>query len=368
MVTARVAGLFIFASCGFGQDSSADAIPKYREELKRDPQNSLAHFLLAELFFDQQNFQAAANEFRSALNGDPHPKWIDAWAHIELGEIFDTTGQRNRAANEYRQAVETKNDTEGAQAIAAQLLGEGVQSHDVGLHHVLNPHLRYVKIPKPIVQVPAEYSTEARISELEGTVGFLATVAADGSVKDLRLMEPLGLGLDETAQAAAERWSFEPGASEEGPEPMMAMIELSFLLSSKQSHWHLLRVAFSTPEGAARPRFLTTNYPPGDGISAVAGDDARLIAAMGRQAFVRLSFDVDENGHPTRFRVERASAPVWGNEAIAVVSGWRFAPGSKDSAPESAECTLDLVWAEKQFTQESLVRAREEFGADRRVH
>jgi len=118
MATARIAAFLGLAVCGFAQDSPADAAQKYREDLRIDPRNSLAHFLLGELYFEQRNFQAAVNEFRSALNGDPHPTWIDAWAHIELGEIFDTTGQRARGVQEYRQAMETKDDTEGAQAIA----------------------------------------------------------------------------------------------------------------------------------------------------------------------------------------------------------------------------------------------------------
>jgi len=158
-------------------------------------------------------------------------------------------------------------------------------------------------------------------------------------------MKPLGLGLDEEAQAAAERWSFEPGASKEGPEVMMASIEMTFLLSSKQSRWHLLRVAFGNPKGTARPHFLKTSYPLGEGISAAASDEARLIAAMGRQALVTLLFDVDEAGRPVRFHVTSAGEPVWGNEAISVVNGWRFVPGGENGNAVSVPCTVDLVWA-----------------------
>ena len=66
--------------------------------------SSLAHYRIAEVFFLQNNYQSAANEFREALNGDLEPKWTEVWSHINLGKIFDITGQRERAVNEYKQA------------------------------------------------------------------------------------------------------------------------------------------------------------------------------------------------------------------------------------------------------------------------
>jgi hypothetical protein len=39
-----------------------------------------------------------------------------------LGKIFDTTGQRERATNEYRQAIQTNDNTQGAQDEARRYL------------------------------------------------------------------------------------------------------------------------------------------------------------------------------------------------------------------------------------------------------
>lgn len=77
------------------------------------------------------------------------------------------------------------------------------------------------------------YSPEARLAELEGTVTIAATVTANGSVTDLRVVKPLGLGLDKAAKAAAAHWSFEPGTSQDGPAPMLAMMGIHFLIPSK---------------------------------------------------------------------------------------------------------------------------------------
>ena len=97
----------------------AEGIP---EGAGRQHGSSLAHYRVAEIFFLQNNYQSAANEFRESLNGDLDPKWTEVWAHIHLGKIFDITGQRDRAVNEYNHAIRTKDNTQGAQEEAAKYL------------------------------------------------------------------------------------------------------------------------------------------------------------------------------------------------------------------------------------------------------
>jgi TonB family protein len=104
-------------------------------------------------------------------------------------------------------------------------------------------------------------------------------------------------------------------------------------------------------------------YPRGEGIGPAAVDAARLLAVMGRQAVVRLAFDVDEAGHPVRIRVQEASEPVWGEEAVSLVRRWQFSPAKKDDKPVSTQCTVDLVWGEKEFTRNSLCVAATELSS-----
>ncbi|MDE0292977.1 MAG: tetratricopeptide repeat protein, partial [Bryobacterales bacterium] len=74
----------------------------------------LAHYRIGEIFFRQNNYQSAANQFREALNGNGEPEWTEVWAHISLGNIFDITDQRDRAVNEYQLALRTRDNTQGA--------------------------------------------------------------------------------------------------------------------------------------------------------------------------------------------------------------------------------------------------------------
>jgi aminopeptidase N len=99
-----------------------EALQQYQKALETNRTSSLAHYRIAEVYFLENNFQPAANEFREALNGDLQPKWTEVWAHINLGKIFDITGQRDRAVNEYNLAMRTKDDTQGAQEEATKYL------------------------------------------------------------------------------------------------------------------------------------------------------------------------------------------------------------------------------------------------------
>ncbi len=103
-----------------------DAIQNYQKALGVQKNNSLAHFRIAEAFFYEKNYQAAANAFREAIDGDLDLsyKWVEVWSHIYLGKIFDISGQRERAVNEYSKAKQTNDDTGGAQAEVDKYLAQ----------------------------------------------------------------------------------------------------------------------------------------------------------------------------------------------------------------------------------------------------
>ncbi|MFQ5926004.1 MAG: M1 family aminopeptidase [Terriglobia bacterium] len=108
----------------FEQGKYLEAIREYQKALQVRRTSSLAHYRMGEAFFEQRNYQAAANAFREAINSDKDPPWTLVWSHIFLGKIFDLTGQRERALNEYRRAIETGDDTAGALAEAEKYLNE----------------------------------------------------------------------------------------------------------------------------------------------------------------------------------------------------------------------------------------------------
>ncbi len=109
------------------QGDLAGALQEFQKALDVNRNSSLAHYRIAEVFFLQKNYQASANAYREALNGDGEPRWTEVWSHIQLGKIFDITGQRERATNEYRQALQTNDNTQGAMEEARKYLSSPYQ-------------------------------------------------------------------------------------------------------------------------------------------------------------------------------------------------------------------------------------------------
>jgi len=356
-----IAAFYLCVAIASGQSGSNAAIHNYQDQLKANPRDSLAHYQLAEIFFQQKNYQTAANEFREALNGDLQPRWTEVWSHLRLADIFDRSGQHDRAVNEYRLAIKTGDDTGGAQQLANDYLErEPIQSDQLPRTAPAAFRRRLMPIgPEPTQQTEPEYSEEARAAGLEGTVFVEAAIAADGALLNLKVTSPLGLGLDEKAIDAVRQWRFPPPAPAQLPS---ASVAVNFLLPSKLSRWHLVGASFQPPEGASRPVFLTEPYPLGAGVSDKAMDEGAVMAAIRRAATITLQFDVDEQGVPGNFQVLAASAPVWENEAIAVVRNWRFTPGAKDGKPMPVPCTLDLVWGQKIWSAATLAQMREKLG------
>jgi len=301
---------------GVCQDNGAQ-IPRHKPGVAAHRASSLEHYRLAEEYFQQRNYQSAANEFREALNGDLEPQWTQM-SHTRLGDIFEISGQHDRALNEYRQA-------QRASTIGVPTTG-------------------------PIQKTDPEYTEEARVAELEGTVVLLGVIGEDGFAHDLEVMQPLGLGLDENAIEAVKQWHFAPNVNQVPPQKITTQIAVDFRLSTKQSRWHLIQVEFDTPAGIARPAFVNALYPIGAGLGPEAMEEGRLVVAMGRLATATLAFQVDEHGVPVNFQVANNSEPVWGSEATALVGQWRFTPGMKNGIPIPVPCTVELVWGEKELT------------------
>jgi TonB family protein len=84
--------------------------------------------------------------------------------------------------------------------------------------------------PKPIHRPEPTYSPEARSAGVQGTVLFELVVDERGLPTDIRLLSPLGYGLDERAQETIAKWRFQPGLKNGNPVKILANIEVNFRL------------------------------------------------------------------------------------------------------------------------------------------
>ena len=87
-----------------------------------------------------------------------------------------------------------------------------------------------VTAPQVLDKVEPEYSEEARKAKYSGTVLLQLVVDEKGRVQDVKVVRSLGLGLDEKAIEAVNKWKFKPGMRNGSPVAVRATVEVSFHL------------------------------------------------------------------------------------------------------------------------------------------
>jgi TonB family protein len=87
-----------------------------------------------------------------------------------------------------------------------------------------------VSAPQLVFRIEPEYSEEARKAKFQGTVVLQVVVDETGRPRDLRVVRPLGLGLDEKALEAVQKWKFRPGMLNGKAVAVAATIEVNFRL------------------------------------------------------------------------------------------------------------------------------------------
>ena len=87
-----------------------------------------------------------------------------------------------------------------------------------------------VSAPALISKIEPEYSEEARKAKFQGAVILSIVVDERGVARDIRVVRTLGLGLDEKAIEAVQKWRFRPGVKDGRPVPVTAQVEVNFRL------------------------------------------------------------------------------------------------------------------------------------------
>jgi tetratricopeptide (TPR) repeat protein len=82
------------------------AIAEYEKVLKLDPEDTLAHFGLAQAYQAQDKMEQAIAEYEKAITASPDSVWL----RLHLGEIYETQGQTEKALAQYQQIIEVESD------------------------------------------------------------------------------------------------------------------------------------------------------------------------------------------------------------------------------------------------------------------
>lgn len=89
---------------------------------------------------------------------------------------------------------------------------------------------RGVTPPQLLYKVEPEFSDEARKAKHQGVVVLMIEVDAGGAVRNIRVRQSLGLGLDEKAIQAVSHWRFRPGILNGKPVTTEAIVQVNFQL------------------------------------------------------------------------------------------------------------------------------------------
>jgi protein TonB len=87
-----------------------------------------------------------------------------------------------------------------------------------------------VSQPSLLSKVEPEYSEEARKAKWQGTVVLSLIVDEKGHPQGIKVSKSLGLGLDQKAIEAVEKWRFKPGMKDGKAVAVYATIEVNFRL------------------------------------------------------------------------------------------------------------------------------------------
>ena len=98
------------------------------------------------------------------------------------------------------------------------------QPNKLRRHHVCRRH------PVPIDHPEPQFSEEARKAKWQGAVMLSLVVDEHGKPTAIHVIRPLGLGLDEKAIEAVQKWTFKPGMKDGKPVAVQAQIEVTFRL------------------------------------------------------------------------------------------------------------------------------------------
>jgi protein TonB len=87
-----------------------------------------------------------------------------------------------------------------------------------------------VSPPRPIYQPEPEFSEEARKAKYQGVCTLGLIVGTDGRPTNIRVLNSLGMGLDEKAIETVRTWKFEPAMKDGHPVRVEIAVEVDFHL------------------------------------------------------------------------------------------------------------------------------------------
>lgn len=187
-----------------------------------------------------------------------------------------------------------------------------------------------VSPPSVIYKVDPEYSDEARNARHSGTVVLSIIVDTEGKARAIHVIKTLGMGLDEKAVEAVQKWKFHPAMKGLTPVNVRATVEVNFRLWGPA--WVVERVKFQPPSGTHPASLRSPRGTPW----------ARSCTQMGT---VTIGLTVAADGRPTNPKILQSSNASINESALAAVTTFFFNPAMQgvNAVPSDGEVELSCT-------------------------
>lgn len=176
---------------------------------------------LAVLYENQSRNQKAETYYRTAIEirervlGATSPRTIEAKEHF---------ARLLHGMQQHEEASRLEQETRAVRApLLAQIAGERVEMQALPISEVNRP-------PEIVERTEPEYTEDAFIGRTQGSVAIHVVIDAEGIPRNLQVVRPLGLGLDEQALTALKQWRFRPARKDGANVACRVTYEINFSL------------------------------------------------------------------------------------------------------------------------------------------
>src|SRR5438270_109167 len=150
-----------------------------------------------------------------------------------------------------------------------------------------------IQAPHVIKDVDPEYSDAARKAMVRGTELLSLLVDDNGQPQNIKVLTPLGYGLDENAMNAIKAWRFAPGTKDGKPIAVQVIVEVSFHLY--HSGIGRVDVEANTRDGTIDAYLSPIVAEAGKCWSRVTSDEKRRPGL--KAARLTVQFAISRDGH-----------------------------------------------------------------------
>jgi TonB family protein len=233
------------------------------------------------------------------------------------------------------------------------------QSIPSGCDSILKQKAPRVSGGRLLHKVAPKYPKAARRAQLQGTVRLSATIAKDGNVKDVTVLEG-DPALAAAATEAVQSWRYEPYRVNDVAVDVSQTISVNFKLDG--------RVEFSQDIASPEP----SNGAPANGQPATAtvadsalpypvykvGGDVKPPKGIYMpdpsysknarkakiQGTVSLGLLINPAGEVGDVEVCKNLEPSLDQQAVETVRGWKFTPATKDGQPVAVHVRVEVTF------------------------